>query len=648
VRGDTGEIHDAARAARGHRAAELLAWNQRAADEIQVEVRAPIVFVETLERPVGSHCRARIVAAGGIHEGSRITDRIDNLSMSSLNARPIDCVNAKKFRDAPDLANRSDARLAARIVSAEHRDGRACRRKSLRDCAAQRACRANNDRHLPGQIKWIFHVPTCQTRFSGNKVSSARETLHAKPFLDEDFLLDTPVAVRLYRDCASQLPIVDYHSHLPVAEVAKKKRISNIGELWLADDHYKWRLMRMAGVPERLITGDADDREKFYAFCRVLPQALGNPVHHWCHLELKHLFQIESLINESTASSIWDAANSRLNLLNSWSFLENARVEAVCTTDDPADDLTHHAELSRSALKTQVLPTFRPDRAMRIDSESFPSYLDRLGEAASTKIKSFATLILALDARVEFFHSRGARVSDHSIEVPLAPRLPSNSELEALFERRMENRTLDSSDLGRYQLGLLTYLGRLYARRDWAMCLHIGARRNNNTRAFEELGPDTGFDSIGDVPATDGLALLLDTLDHERSLPKTILFCMNPAMNEILATMAGNFCRDSIPGKVQFGPPWWFNDHKQGILAHFETLASYGLLGTFIGMTTDSRSFASYPRHEYFRRLLCRMLGRWLHDGECPDDEDALRRIVEAICYTNAKRFFSVAVLKAE
>ena len=471
-------------------------------------------------------------------------------------------------------------------------------------------------------------------------MSSARESFQTKPFLSEDFLLDTPPAARLYHDCASRLPIVDYHSHLPVEDLATRRRISNIGELWLGGDHYKWRLLRIAGVPERLITGAGDDRDKFFAFCRVMPQAVGNPVYHWCHLELRRLFQIDWPINESNALAIWEGANARLESLDCWSFLANAQVETVCTTDDPADDLAGHAELARSTLKTRVLPTFRPDHAMRINSSEFPHYLDRLGDVASTEVKSFATLVRALDARVEFFHSRGARVSDHSLEIPLAARIPSDHELETLFQRRIKNGGLNVADLGAYQLGILIHLGRSYARRDWAMCLHIGARRNNNSRAFEELGPDTGFDSIGDLPPTAGLVILLDALDQDRSLPKTILFCMNPAMNEILATMAGNYSCDSIQGKIQFGPPWWFNDHKQGLLTHLETLATHGLLGAFVGMTTDSRSFASYPRHEYFRRLLCRTLGRWVHDGECPDDEVALRNLVEAICYANAKRYF--------
>lgn len=464
-----------------------------------------------------------------------------------------------------------------------------------------------------------------------------------KPFVDDDFLLDTSVARHLYKEYAARLPIIDYHSHLPVNDIASRKRMRNIGELWLGADHYKWRLMRTAGIPERLITGDADDREKFLAFCGVLPLAIGNPVHHWCHLELKRIFHIDAVINEANAPALWDAANARLESMDAWTLLEQANVEVACTTDDPADDLADHAVLAGSALKTCILPTFRPDRAMRINDAGFPKYLQHLGDAASMRITSFPALIEALDNRVAFFHTQGGRVSDHSLEIPLAGRLAADADLDALFAHRLDGYALDAIALGAYQLGLLTHLGRSYARRDWAMCLHIGARRNNNSLAFADLGPDTGFDSISDLHPTDGLSTLLDTLDRARSLPKTILFTMYPAMNEIFASMIGNYCRDSAPGKMQFGPPWWFNDHKRGILAHLETLASHDVLGVFVGMTTDSRSFASYPRHEYFRRLLCRALGRWVEDGEYPCDEDALRKLVEGICYYNAKRYFVFA-----
>jgi len=464
-----------------------------------------------------------------------------------------------------------------------------------------------------------------------------------KSFLDEDFLLDGAISRRLYRGYAAELPIVDYHSHLSAAEIAARKRFRNITELWLAGDHYKWRLMRMAGVAERLITGDAGDREKFLAYCSVLPQAIGNPVHHWSHLELRRIFGIDATINEKNAPGLWDAANRRLEAIDAWSLLDQARVETLCTTDDPADELTAHAELVRSPLKTRVLPSFRPDRAMAINESRFVAYLATLGAAAGMRIDSFSTLIAALERRVRFFDSHGARISDHSIDAPLPERHVTEDELEILFSRRVQGATLDDEALAQYRFGLLIALGRIYAQHGWAMCLHIGAQRNNNTRRLATLGPDSGYDSISDMPIARGLSRLLDTLDRDDRLPRTVLFCMNPNMNEVLSSITGAFADDTARGKVQFGPAWWFNDHKEGNLRQLSTLANHGLLGTFVGMTTDSRSLASFPRHEYFRRLLCALIGRWVEDGEYPLDEDALAQMVRDICYYNAKTYFRFA-----
>ena len=464
-----------------------------------------------------------------------------------------------------------------------------------------------------------------------------------KSFLDEDFLLDGAISRRLYRGYAAELPIVDYHSHLSAAEIAARKRFRNITELWLAGDHYKWRLMRMAGVAERLITGDAGDREKFLAYCSVLPQAIGNPVHHWSHLELRRIFGIDTTINEKNAPGLWDAANRRLEAIDAWSLLEQARVETLCTTDDPADELKAHAELVRSPLKTRVLPSFRPDRAMAINESRFVAYLATLGAAAGMRIDSFSTLIAALERRVRFFDSHGARISDHSIDAPLPERHVTEDELEMLFSRRVQGATLDDEALAQYRFGLLIALGRIYAQHGWAMCLHIGAQRNNNSGRLATLGPDSGCDSISDMPIARGLSRLLDTLDRDDRLPRTVLFCMNPNMNEVLSSITGAFADDTARGKVQFGPAWWFNDHKEGNLRQLSTLANHGLLGTFVGMTTDSRSLASFPRHEYFRRLLCALIGRWVEDGEYPLDEDALAQMVRDICYYNAKTYFRFA-----
>ncbi len=461
-------------------------------------------------------------------------------------------------------------------------------------------------------------------------------------FLDHDFLLDSGTARRLYHEVAAGLPIIDYHSHLQQGEIAERKRFRNITELWLGGDHYKWRLMRSAGVNEQLVTGAASDEDKFKAFCSVLPLAPGNPIHHWSHLELQRLFGIDLTINATNAPRIWQAANSRLAEMDCWSFLDLAKVEIACTTDDPADDLGQHAELANSALKTRVLPAFRPDAAMRCNKPDFPAYLQRLGGVAGVRITDFASLVEALAVRVRFFHAQGGRISDHAIDLALPPGEITPALCEALLSRRLSGAELSEAELGAFQRGLLQALGKVYAQQGWAMCLHIGAQRNNNRRRLNTLGPDTGYDSISDFTTSAGLADLLDALDAEDQLPKTLLFCLNPAMNEVLSTLIGAFQDGATRGKVQFGPAWWFNDHKDGNLRQLQTLAAHGVLGTSVGMVTDSRSFASYPRHEYFRRLLCRQLGQWVEAGEYPDDEEALGQIVRGVSYENAKHYFGL------
>lgn len=462
-----------------------------------------------------------------------------------------------------------------------------------------------------------------------------------KAFLDEDFLLDGPLARALYHEVAAPLPILDYHSHLVPAELAARKRFRNITELWLGADHYKWRLMRSAGVPEALITGDADEREKFRAFCRVLPLAIGNPVHHFCHLELRRLFATPLVICAENADALWEATSARLAELDCWALLQRSNVEVVCTTDDPADSLAEHQALAGSALSTRVLPALRPDRAMRINHPGFTSYLDTLGQAAGLTIDSFAALLHALARRIDFFHSLGCRVSDHGVDLPLPTSLPTLAELEALFARRLQGARLSGAEESQYIGGLLRELAPHYHRKGLAMCLHLGALRNVSSRRLAELGPDAGFDTIGEMPLAVGLATLFDALDRERQLPRTLLFPSNPVHNALLAALIGSFQDDTAAGKLQLGPAWWFNDHKDGNLAQLRSLASHGVLGTFVGMVTDSRSFASYPRHEYFRRLLCRLLGHYVEAGEYPDDRPRLRALVEGICYRNAKIYFN-------
>ena len=461
-------------------------------------------------------------------------------------------------------------------------------------------------------------------------------------FMNQDFLLDTEVARRLYHEVAADLPVIDYHSHLQQGEIASRKKFRNIADLWLGGDHYKWRLMRTAGVTEDFITGSQSDEAKFRAFCKVLPLAAGNPIHHWSHLELRRLFGIDYVINEANAGKIWEEANAKLATMDTWTFLEQAKVEIACTTDDPADDLVQHGEIAASALKTRVLPAYRPDKAMRINAPGFVEYLDRLATVSGIKINSFESLMAALASRVEFFHARGGRISDHAVDTALPTVAPTVAELEALFAKRVAGSLLSDAEVGIYIRGLLESVGRVYAKFGWAMCLHIGAQRNNNSRMMGRLGADTGYDSISDMSCSAGLSALLDALDANDQLPKTMLFCLNPGMNEVLSTLTGCFQDGTSAGKVQFGPAWWFNDHKDGNLQQFLTFGNHSVLGVFVGMVTDSRSFASYPRHDYFRRLLCRQLGQWVAAGEYPDDFDALAQIVRGVSYENAKRYFAL------
>jgi glucuronate isomerase len=460
--------------------------------------------------------------------------------------------------------------------------------------------------------------------------------------MDQDFLLTTDVARKLYHEVAADLPVIDYHSHLQQGEIAERKTFRNIAELWLAGDHYKWRLMRTAGVAEEFCTGERSDKEKFLAFCKVLPLAIGNPIYHWSHLELRRIFGIDLLINEQNAEAIWEQANAKLAKMDTWSLLEQAKVEVACTTDDPADDLLQHDEIAKSALKTRVLPAYRPDKAMRINNPGFEDYVARLAEVSGVKIDSFASLMAALANRVEYFHARGGRISDHAIDIPLPTVAATAEELDAMFAKRMRGELLSETQAAQYLRGLLENIGAVYAKYEWTMCLHIGAMRNNNRRMLDTLGPDTGFDSISDAAHSGGLVALLDALDVSDKLPKTMLFNLNPAMNETLSTMIGNFQDGSVAGKVQFGPSWWFNDHKTGNLAQLVAFGNHSVLGVFVGMVTDSRSFASYPRHDYFRRLVCRQLGEWVEAGEYPNDFGALSTIVRGICYENAKNYFKL------
>ncbi|MBQ5986217.1 MAG: glucuronate isomerase [Clostridia bacterium] len=462
-----------------------------------------------------------------------------------------------------------------------------------------------------------------------------------KRFMDADFLLSTETAKRLYHETAEQLPIIDYHCHLSPKEIAEDKRFSSITELWLGGDHYKWRLMRSFGIEERYITGDASDREKFRAWAQALGTAIGNPLYHWSHMELRAYFGYEGVLNEQTADAVFDLCNEKLRdpSFSARNLILRSNVEALCTTDDPADSLEWHKKIADSGFTVKVLPSFRPDKALGIEKPDWASYLNTLGTAVEIGIQSFSDLCEALEARAGFFAALGCCVSDHGLSaVPFAPA--TEEQVEAIFQKRRCGERLDAVETAQFQTALLLRLGRIYAKLGWVMQLHFGVLRDNAKRVYAALGPDAGIDSIGDAVSISDLAAFLNALDETDELPKTILYSLNPNDNTALATVMGAFQHGGTKGKLQLGSAWWFNDHKDGIRNQLSAFASEGHLATFVGMLTDSRSFLSYPRHEYFRRILCNLIGTWVEDGEFPNDEKALDRIVRGISFDNARKYF--------
>ncbi len=463
-----------------------------------------------------------------------------------------------------------------------------------------------------------------------------------KPFLDDaSFLLDNPTAEALYHAHAKDLPILDYHNHLAPADIAADRQFANLTDIWLRCDHYKWRAMRAAGVPEQFITGAAGDEEKFGKWAETLPLTLRNPLFHWTHLELRRYFGITDLLNPKTAPIIYQQCNDLLQTpeFSARNLLRRMNVEALCTTDDPADDLRHHQQLTADGFEVKVLPTFRPDKAILIENEAFPKYIETLGEAAKVKIQSFDDLLQSLKNRADFFAAQGCKLADHGLEQMPAEdyNLPT---VDAIFKRKMAGQMVGSKEAGKYMSALLYHLCQMYAGLGWVQQFHLGAQRNNNARLLAQLGADAGCDSIGDFPQAEALAKFLDRLDREGQLAKTILYNLNPRDNELFATMAGNFQDGSAPGKVQYGAAWWFLDQLDGMEKQLNVLSNMGLLGTFVGMLTDSRSFLSFPRHEYFRRLLCNLIGRDVHEGKLPNDPVWLGETVRNICYFNAKNYF--------
>jgi glucuronate isomerase len=461
-------------------------------------------------------------------------------------------------------------------------------------------------------------------------------------FIHDDFLLKTDLARRLYHEVARDLPIIDYHSHLPPADIACNRRFRDLFEIWLEGDHYKWRAMRTNGVTEALCTGDAPARDKFLAWCRTVPQTIRNPLYHWSHIELKRYFGIDDLISEATADSIWERANARLadDDRDVHGILNDFNVEVVCTTDDPADDLQHHRAIAESGLRTKVLPTFRPDTLLRIDEpEFFNGYVERLAAAADTDVSTWAGLQAALTKRHDFFHRMGCRLSDHGLPHAHAD-FASEATVAGIYDKARLGQIVSPDEKEQFATAVMVLSGRLDAEKGWVKQLHLGPLRNNNTRLFNKIGRDIGCDSIGDAPQAERLSRYLDRLDQDELLPKTILYNINPTDNYLLGTMIGNFQDGSTPGKMQFGSGWWFLDQREGMRMQINTLSNLGLLSRFVGMLTDSRSFLSFPRHEYFRRLLCDMLGDDAASGELPDDFDLLANLVRGVCYENARGYF--------
>ena len=461
-------------------------------------------------------------------------------------------------------------------------------------------------------------------------------------FIHDDFLLQTDTARELYHRFAAPQPIFDYHCHIPPDQIAENKTFRNLYEIWLAGDHYKWRALRTNGVAERFITGDAGDWEKFLAWARTVPHTLRNPLYHWTHLELKRHFGIDELLDESSAQRIWDRANEQLASMPTQEILKRNRVTVVCTTDDPTDSLEHHKKIRASGITTRVYPTFRPDKALAVDQPAaFNAWVDKLSAVSGIDCNNFANFRAALKNRHDFFHEMGGRLSDHGLSHCYADDCTEGG-AACIFDDARAGRVPAKADADRFRSHLMFFFGELDASRGWTKQMHLGALRNNNTRLARAVGADIGCDSTGDWPQAEALSRYLDKLDARGQLPRTILYNLNPRDNYVFATMIGNFQDGSVAGKIQFGSGWWFLDQKEAMEWQINALSSLGLLSRFVGMLTDSRSFLSYPRHEYFRRILCNLLGRDMESGELPRDIGTLGALVKNICHDNAKNYFGL------
>lgn len=468
-----------------------------------------------------------------------------------------------------------------------------------------------------------------------------------KRFMDEDFLLSTETAKRLYHTYAETMPVLDYHCHLNPEDIYKNKKFENITGLWLGEDHYKWRLMRANGIDEKYITGSAPDEEKFQKWAETLELAVGNPLYHWSHLELKRYFGYHGYLNGENAKEVWQFCNEKLNTsdMGARSFILRSKVRLLCTTDDPADSLEWHKKIAEDAsFGVQVLPAWRPDRAINLEKPDYSEYLLKLGEAAKMEIHSFSDFIKALQKRMNFFEEMGCCISDHGLEYLMY--VPASMEtVENIFARRKKGEAVTREEEMQFKTMCMTCLGKEYHRRGWVMQLHCGVIRNVNQNIFEKLGADSGIDCINNFLPFSEAAAYLNKLAETDELPRTIFYSLNPADNAAIQALIGCFQDSEAVGKLQQGCAWWFNDHKTGITEQMISVANLGILGNFIGMLTDSRSFLSYARHEYFRRILCELIGSWVENGEYPENEKALERIVKGISYQNAVRYFGFHIV---
>ena len=465
-----------------------------------------------------------------------------------------------------------------------------------------------------------------------------------RPFMDKDFLLNTETSKNLYHSFASKMPIVDYHCHVSPKEIYEDRRFENITQVWLGGDHYKWRIMRSNGVDEYYITGGASDREKFQKFAESLPKAIGNPMYHWCHLELQRYFGYYGVLNGDTAQEVWELTEKKLkeDSMGVRGLIEQSNVAFIGTTDDPIDSLEWHKKLAEDpTMKTTVAPSFRPDKALNIDKAGWKEYIETLSAVSGISIDGIDTLKEALGKRAEYFNAHGCRASDHGLDYIIC-RLADQTTVDSIVKKGLAGQPVSVEETEILKTDLLIFCAEQYHRLGWVMQLHYNCLRNPNSAMFRRLGPDTGFDVIGPHDCTENLANLLDTLNERNALPRTILYSLDAGDNEMLDTILGAFQGTDVSGKIQHGSAWWFNDNKQGMIDQMTSLANLSLLGNFVGMLTDSRSFLSYTRHEYFRRILCQLIGTWVENGEYPNDEKNLATIVQDICYYNAERYFNL------